>query len=72
MEKTFAAIAWTACDDELPDDDLIVLVAIDSDSDPVWIGSYDSQEQHWYTPEHATISVTHWAEMPESPVPNVA
>ena len=67
--KTNISVAWIPCADELPDDDLIVLVALDYASDPVWFGSRDSASGDWHTPEQVKINfaVTHWAELPAPP-----
>lgn len=60
---------WIRCNDELPDDEIIVLVALDDESEPVWLGYHDSSTGGWYTPDQSRFgcNVTHWAEMPEGP-----
>lgn len=69
MKNVSSVIAWTPCDEELPDDDTVVLVAIDGGSDPVWFGSHNSESERWYSPDQTEICwpVTHWAELPEGP-----
>lgn len=62
-----AGIDWTDCDQEMPDDDVIVLVAVDGCSEPVWFGFYDSSIGEWKNTENIPIDVTHWAELPEPP-----
>ena len=68
METQFqSTITWTPCGVDLPDDDLVVLIAIESDSDPVWIGYYDSSILAWRTPDGSQVAnrVSRWAELPE-------
>lgn len=62
-----SVITWTPCDARLPDDDLVVLIAIESDSDPIWLGYYDSAIVAWRTPDGSQLSdrVTRWAELPD-------
>ena len=48
MEKLQTALTWIPCESELPDDGMVVLVALESGSEPVWIGYYDSAESDWF------------------------
>ena len=60
------AVTWRDPVDELPDDEMIVLVAVAGDAgDPVWLGYHT--DGGWRTPDHEPIEVTHWAELPEVP-----
>ena len=61
-------ITWIAVADQLPDDDISVLVfapqSADWDGETVWIGHHDGE--HWIDTEGSDWPekvVTHWAEM---------
>ena len=60
------AITWINVDQELPDDDLVVLVFIET-SDEVWIGYKDGDDWRGTDAHPFVGTVTHWAEMPEGP-----
>jgi hypothetical protein len=60
------AINWISVADQLPDDDMTVLVA-DVEND-VWMGFHDGDSGWRYA--NATLvgdPVTHWAELPDGP-----
>ncbi len=60
-----STITWISTDVELPDDSIVVLVALEKSDDPTWIGYYDSAEEAWLSVEGIRlITVTHWSEMP--------
>lgn len=65
MESLF----WVPVSDELPDDEITVLVNHPTLNEPVWLGYYE--QGHWYTPNGEALpdgSVTHWADMPSGKV----
>jgi hypothetical protein len=67
---------WIDCDEYLPDDDLLVLVHMPRESDPVWLGYVSSgdeeedQDTCWVGADGMRLQqeVTHWMELPEGPV----
>lgn len=62
----YAAAVWIPVSDELPDDEMTVLV-VDREGD-VMFGFHDAGK--WYYESHAFPAhdaITHWMEMPESP-----
>jgi hypothetical protein len=70
VKETVRTIRWIATADELPDEDIIVLVFSPSESEPVWPGYFDGQSADgdtWRTASGHRIEVTHWAELPTGP-----
>lgn len=65
MKRT-ELITWTPAT-TLPDSDETVLIAIDGESEPIWIGYHDGEQ--WLLADGAEIvgTVTHWARFPEGP-----
>lgn len=61
-------ISWISVKDNLPEEGLSVLVAIEDGAEPVWIG-YLNLDAEWRTQEGMTFEneVTHWMELPEPP-----
>ena len=59
-------MTWTAINEDVPDDEQIVIVHVEVQNDPVWIGY--KQGQKWYTAEGFRVFPTHWCELPEPPV----
>lgn len=57
--------SWIACADELPDEELTVLVYAPAQPDPVWLGYLD--QGMWLSVEGADLDVTHWMDLPEPP-----
>ena len=56
---------WTSCADDLPDDELTVMIFDPKEDEPVWLGYLDGKT--WRTVEGVRVSVTHWMPMPEPP-----
>lgn len=69
MSQSTETITWIDADSQKPDDDIIVLVASPTPSEPVWPGYYDSESNQWMIPDGFPFSnrVTYWAEMPSGP-----
>ena len=65
-----SGVNWIACEDESPDDEIVVMVALDDDCEPVWLGYHDSNTGGWYNTDQMRFGcrVTHWAELPEGAV----
>ena len=64
------SVRWIERGDAYPDADMTVLLAIEDDDTPVWLGFTDGSE--WFdacTGERIAGRVTHWAELPMSPNP---
>lgn len=61
------ASPWTSVDTDMPDDDAVVLVAIEDGDEPVWMG-YHADGQ-WYCIDAVEMqsTVTHWMHLPEHP-----
>jgi hypothetical protein len=62
-------ITWIDVDSEMPDDDILVLVATPSLAEQVWPGYFDSEKNAWALPDGIPFGdrVTHWAQMPAGP-----
>lgn len=66
-------INWISVDEQLPDDNIAVLVYAPGADEPVWIGSYDGV--YWFSeagPEYGNdeeiaARVTAWAHVPKGP-----
>ena len=56
---------WTNINDEMPDADMMVLVACPECDEPVWLGYFDGDE--WRTADGGVVTVTHWMDLPEPP-----
>lgn len=61
------ADAWIPVSARLPDDDLMVMVALQGSDEPVWIGYHDADGWYYASGEPAGDCVTHWMPMPEGP-----
>jgi len=62
---------WISVEDQLPDDDINVLIYVPSANEPVWPG-YVSMHHHeplwfWDSGAPASHQVTHWMPIPEPP-----
>ena len=56
-------MSWISVHDQLPDDDVAVLIAADGD---VWMAWHDADV--WYTVDGARLEgVTHWQRLPPAP-----
>jgi len=54
--------------DDLPDDEITVLIASPSDPDPVWLGYHDSELGGWvYINGIFASMAAAWAHLPEGP-----
>lgn len=61
-------INWHPVATSLPDSDITVMVALDGDSEPVWMAHFDGAA--WISVSDGTditAEVTHWADIPEGP-----
>lgn len=70
MSEYYEPLMWACVNEELPDDEMTVLVFHPTLNEPVWFGYYN--QGSWYTPDGMQLppnTVTHWAEMPEGPKP---
>lgn len=56
---------WNHVDQDLPDDDMIVLIVAPELSDPVWLGYLE--DGVWRTVEGGHCHPTHWMDLPEEP-----
>lgn len=67
---SYEVIAWRDACDQMPDADLTVLIAGPFDG-VVWLGYWDGSD--WRSVDGSRIDqVSYWAEMPVSPVQEVA
>lgn len=62
---TDTTITWTKCSDDLPDDDIVVLLAL-ADGE-VWTGFRDGDAWRYVSADLIETAVTHWADLPEHP-----
>lgn len=63
---TTETITWYSVAERLPDDEQTVLIALEGDSEPVWLGFHTWDA--WYLVSGARSGrVTHWADMPGGP-----
>lgn len=60
-----SALAWTDAATALPDDDILVLVALDNGE--VWPGVRDCGRWIYVSGAKVTERVTHWVHMPPAP-----
>lgn len=60
-------IKWIPVADQLPDDEITVLVFHPSMDEPVWLAYYE--DHNWFSPDGYWLegAVTHWAEIPAGP-----
>lgn len=56
---------WISVDDQLPDDELSVLIALDDGE--VWTGFMDAGDWRFVSADPVTSRVTHWLNFPEPP-----
>lgn len=56
---------WRAAGEELPDDELTVLVATPDGNEPVFLGYKDGEI--WRSVNGELIEVSHWMPLPEPP-----
>jgi hypothetical protein len=57
---------WIAASDQLPDDEICVLICMADDE--VWIGFHDGDEGwHFVSGESPDSIVTHWMQLPPPP-----
>ena len=65
-------IRWIMADSVKPDDAETVLLAFtDPESEPTWVGWYDSAEDGWRCASSGVLlrtTVSYWAPMPRGPV----
>ena len=59
-----ASLRWRGVDEELPDDEITVLVHCPQ-GEPVWLGYVDAGV--WRDVSGEVIEVTHWLPLPEPP-----
>ena len=60
-----ASTFWVDAAVQLPDDDMIVLVALDDGE--VWTGFHDAGQWRFASADLIEARVTHWAEFPAPP-----
>jgi hypothetical protein len=56
---------WIACEDDRPDEDMIVIVYAPAQNDPVWLGYHDGDR--WLSVDGTELDVSHWQDLPEPP-----
>jgi hypothetical protein len=61
----FAMVFWTDANEELPDDEMTVLVALEDGE--VWTGFHENEEWHYVSGETIPCEVLHWANFPMPP-----
>lgn len=66
-----SADGWIRTKDELPDEDITVMLYVPAASEPVWPGylsrEYDIERWHWVEGRAIPYQVTHWKPFPEPP-----
>jgi hypothetical protein len=67
FEDWLSIIFWSDVNDELPDDDITVLIAQDDANEPVWLGYRDGDFWRDVSGTAYINKVTHWADLPELP-----
>jgi hypothetical protein len=60
-------VLWQSVADQMPDDDLTVMIHHPEEDEPVWLGYHDGDDDTWRTVDGTRCEVTHWAEMPDAP-----
>jgi hypothetical protein len=58
---------WTPVSDGIPDDDTVVLIAIDDGGEPVWLGYISEGVWHCVDGIDLPSPPTHWRLLPEHP-----
>lgn len=61
---------WVRCDDQLPDDDIDVLVhGPQMTGNPVWLAHYDGEIANWRWCDGKSVDlrITHWMHIPAPP-----
>lgn len=58
-------ITWTKCSEQMPDDDIVVLLAF-ADGD-VWTGFRDAGVWRYVSADEIEAEVTHWCDLPPHP-----
>ncbi len=56
---------WKKCSDEMPDDEMTVLLALDDGE--VWTGFKDGDDWRYVSADLIEATVTHWMDFPEPP-----
>ena len=59
------ATDWISVNDNLPDDDVCVLIAMDDGE--VWTGYMDGDEWRYVSGDSMESKVTHWMHVPKHP-----
>ena len=62
-------INWISVKDELPDEELTVLIATTDPEQPVFVGYLDQGIWRWDAFPLSNGQITHWSELPEPPKP---
>ena len=57
--------SWVSVKEQMPDDDLVVMIFSPRESEPVWLGYFDGIE--WRAVDAPAIKVTHWRHLPDPP-----
>lgn len=59
---------WIDVEDQYPDAEQIVIVHAPNESEPVWLGYWDDEDETWRLVEGGRLSeVTHWQPLPDEP-----
>jgi hypothetical protein len=69
MSSQIEELKWISTLEEMPDEDITVLIRTDNEDDPVWFGYYESDEHGWRFVDGGSVpnTVEYWADMPEGP-----
>ena len=59
-------VYWLDVNVVLPDDGILVLVALVNSNEPVWLGYFDGER--WCDCDGMPVEVSHWMPLPQSPV----
>lgn len=67
-ERRVQKCEWIACEDRLPDDEMIVLAFEPSNQqEPIWLAYFSGEDTSWRWAHGGTCYPTHWMELPSSP-----
>jgi hypothetical protein len=58
------SVRWVSVDDELPDDEMTVILAVDGEP---WTGFRENGNWLYVSADPISGTVTHWCEFPEVP-----
>jgi len=62
-----SVVRWHSVAEQMPDDDLTVMIHHADEDEPVWMGYYDGENKTWRSVDAARCLVSHWADLPDLP-----